>query len=173
MRKQRSHARPGSPGRLVFYCFSNEAGQYVNEQCLVQPLYSSQGGPPTWSQWWSKYCCADTSPSLARRVNCGPMAELCYLSLSPANRCLRHWGQSRRALSLSPSLPSPSWSGNQLIVVDVSGLGWLAESHVFQEDDKRPSGAGGKGRPGGNEVPADARVTGRRFRFFFPLINIG
>lgn len=77
------------------------------------------------------------------------------------------------SLSLSPSLPSPSWSGNQLIVVDVSGLGWLAESHVFQEDDKRPSGAGGKGRPGGNEVPADAWVTGRRFRFFFPLINIG
>lgn len=39
-----------SPGRLVFYGFSNEAGQYVSEQCLVQLLYSSEGGPPTWSQ---------------------------------------------------------------------------------------------------------------------------
>lgn len=27
----------------MFYGFSNEAGQYVSEQCLVQPLYSSKG----------------------------------------------------------------------------------------------------------------------------------
>lgn len=85
------HAQPGSAGRLVFYGFSNEAGQYVSEQCLVQPLYSSEGGPPTWSQWWSKYCCMATSPSLARRVNCGRTAGLCYLSLPPDHRA-EAWG---------------------------------------------------------------------------------
>lgn len=35
-----------SPGRLRFYGFSNGAGQYGNEQCLVQPLYSSEGDHP-------------------------------------------------------------------------------------------------------------------------------
>lgn len=162
-----------------FMAFPNEPGQYVSEQCLVQSLYSSQGGgPPTWSQWWSKYCCMATSPSIARRVNCGQAAGLCYLSLPPdhGGRGLRWRGWSRQPpfsvpLWIPHPLPSPSWSGSQLIVFNVSGLGWTWQSPTsFKQktNRSRPSGAEGKLRPRGNEVPTDAPVTG--WRPWFPSL---
>ncbi len=123
----------------MFYGFSNEAGQYVSEQCLVQPLYSSEGGPPTWSQWWSKYCYMATSPFLARRVNCGRTAGLCYLSLPPDHRAEAWGGEDNHPPphTHTYSLPSPSRPGSQLMVVDVSGLGWTWPSPtVFQAEDK-------------------------------------
>ena len=110
-----------------------------------------RGGPPTWSQWWSKYCYMATSPSLARRVNCGPTAGLCYLSLPPDHRGrgLRWRGRSQPAAPHPPppppsillwiphSLPSPSRPGSQLIVVRCLWAGLnLAEPHVFQAEDK-------------------------------------
>lgn len=77
------HAQPGIPGRLMFYGFSSEAGQYVSAQCLVQPLCSGEWGPPTSSQWWHKYCyMAVTSPfPRSQKVNCRT-AERCHLSFA-------------------------------------------------------------------------------------------
>lgn len=162
----------GALNALCFIAFPMRQDS-MSEQCLVQPLYSSEGGPPTWSQWWSKYCCMATSPSLACRVNCGRTAGLCYLSLPPDHRA-EAWGREDEhgshpsPLWIPHSLPSPSRPGSRLIVVDVSGLGWTWQSPMsFKQktNRSRPSGAEGKERPRGNEVPTDARVTEWRPQF--------
>lgn len=135
----------------------------------------ASGGPPTWIQWWSKYCCMATSPSRAHRVNCGRTAGLCYLSLPPDHGA-EAWDDHANASPCceSPTLPSLSWSGSQLIVVNVFGLGWTWQaltSFKPKTNRLRPSGAEGKARPRGNEVPKDALVTGWRPWFFFPLMQ--
>lgn len=129
-----------------FMAFPNEAGQYVSEQCLVQSLYSSQGGPPTWSQWWSKYCCIATSPSIACRVNCGWTLGLCYLSLPPdhRDRGLRRRGRSPPTTTTTPRpTVNPPPSALPVLVrkpANSSRCLWaglnLAEPHVFQAKDK-------------------------------------
>lgn len=107
-----------------------------------------------------------TSPSLAHRVNCGQTAGLCYLSLPPDHSAEARGGEDNHAspppvpLLLPHSLPSPILvrklaNGSQCLWAGLN----LAESHVFQAEDK-PLGAGGNVGPRGNEVPTDAHVTG-------------
>lgn len=125
----------------MFYDFSNEAGQYVSEQCLVQPLYSCKEGPPTWSRWWSKYCCMATSSSLAHRVNCGQTAGLCYLSLPP-DHSAEAWGREDNHASPHPAVNPPFYALPIWVrkLANSSHCLWaglyLAEPHVFQAEDK-------------------------------------
>lgn len=163
-----------SLGNLDDSCFMavpNEPGQYVSEQCLVHSLYSSEGGdhPHEVSDGVNTVAWA-TSPSTARRVNCGRTAGLCYLSLLPDQGAGERNAPPRLfPLRIPNPLPSESWSGSRLIVVNVSRLGWTWQSLTSlkqKTNRRRPSGA--EGRPGGNEVPTDAPVTG--WRPYFPSL---
>lgn len=102
-----------------------------------------RGGPPTWSQWWSKYCYMATSPSLARRVNCGQTAGPCYLSLPPdlkSEASLRGRVQSHKC---SQPTVNPRLSDLAVLAMKLANSSpclWagfnLAESHIFHAVDK-------------------------------------
>lgn len=95
-----------SLGALDDSCFMafpmRQDSMWVSSVWCSHCIPARRGGPPTWSQWWSKYCYMATSPSLARRVNCGPTAGLCYLSLPPDHR-----GRGLRRRGRSQPTPRP------------------------------------------------------------------
>lgn len=108
----------------------------------------------------------------SRKANCGRKAGPCYLSLPPDHRAEAGANNHTRAWVLLWT-PPPSRCPRSQIVAHVSRLGWTWKSPmsvVQKTNHSRPSRAGKKkARARGNEVLADAPVTGWRPWFFFPF----
>lgn len=146
----------------------------MSEQCLVQPLCSSEGGgrggdhPHEVSD--EVNTAARPRPlSLTHRVNCGQTVGLCYLSLPPdrspeaePETAIAHQPRPRCEYPPAPfPPPAPHPAGEEQSV----SLGWVelgraSASFNWRTNRSRPAGAGGEARPRGNEVPADGCVTG-------------
>lgn len=94
-----------SQGALEDFCFTTFPMR--QDSMWVSSVWRShcipvRGGPPTWSRWWSKYCCRAVSPPLACRVNGWALLS----QLVSRSQGMRWRGRSRqRSPSSCESLP--------------------------------------------------------------------